>query len=221
MIDLVRLILEVSTLSKESFFRYFWLEFPRTQTELFGLLRDTHQLAVIRDATGSFEYVIKRTPQSPKVLAVINRRRIRFTRDGRWLFSWFCVAEDMEIEISHCRDSLEFSGSIQDLHLRLKSGGLMVEQMEGGEGVLQVLRRGSYGEGDPDDILGIIFWKTVFLLRGGRGVFILLSADEEFTILTASAALMPVADANEDLVRTVTLGEEQDSVVFRTHVLRV
>jgi hypothetical protein len=208
-------------LSHESLFRYIWLGFPRTQAELFGLLRNTHQLVVLPDPTGRFDYLVKRRAQSPKLLAMIRRRKIRFTTDGQWLFSWFCITEDMEIEISHCRDSLEFNGLISELHHRLSDHGLVVDQIEGSEGILRALRRGDYGEGKPRDILGIIFWKTVFLLRGGRGVFILLSAEDDFTILTASAGLTPVSDPNPDRVRTVIIGRETDSVVFKTELLRV
>ena len=214
--------MEVSTLKEQSFFDHIWMSFSRTKAELFGILRHTLGLYVAADTSGKYQFVVKRVAKSDTVLAGISGRRVQFTRHGQWLFSWFCVYEDMEAEIQQCGDSLQFDGPMQDLHQAIIGYRLVVEQIEGSDGVLRVIRRGGFGEGDSRQVLGIILWKTLFFLRGGRGVFIILTAeDERFVILTASQALVPVRDPDEDKVRTVLLGEDQSSVFFQTHMLRV
>tara|TARA_Y100000031_G_C8137795_1_gene346119 strand:+ start:266 stop:895 length:630 start_codon:yes stop_codon:yes gene_type:complete len=206
----------------DSFFDHIWLVFPRTQTELHGILSNTLGLHMVADTSGKYQFVVKQTSHVRRILAGVNGRKVQFTRLGQWLFSWFCVYEDMDAEIRRCKDSLQFSGSMSELHQQLAGHGLLVEQIEGSDGVLRVIRRGRFGGGDPRQVFGIIFWKTIFLVHGGRGIFIMLSADSEhFVILTASDALVPVGEADEDKVRTVLLGENRSSVFFRTHLLRV
>jgi len=151
-------------------------------------------------------------------------RTLEFLPGGAWLFSWLCVHQDMEAEVQGCKDSLCYQGDIDQLDLLLLSEGLIVDVVEGSEGFLRLVRRGSYGESDSDQIMALVFGKTLFFRKAARGLFILLSADSDhFEIISDSQALRSVASdqTDQEKIPTLLLGDQGDSLIFRTSLLRV
>lgn len=210
----------------QGFFKYLNLVFPRTKAELIGIFKHTLGLYVepsIHENRSCYLVYSSGIKTSRPALQIFDRT-LQFLPGGAWLFSWLCAHEDMEAEVQGCKDSLSYQGDIDQLDLLLLSEGLKVDVVEGGEGYLRLVRRGSYGQDDSDQILALIFWKTLFFRKAGRGLFILLSADSDhFEIISISDALQPVDDGETDQekIPTILLGDQGDSLIFRTSLLRV
>lgn len=213
-------------MKEQGFFQYLNLVFPRTKAELLGIFKITLGLYVelsIHENRPCHLVYGSGIKTSRPALRIFGRT-LEFLPGGAWLFSWLCTHEDMQAEVQGCKDSLAFQGDPDQLDLILLSEGLIVDVIEGSDQYLRLVRRGNYGEGDSDQIMALVFWKTVFFRKAGRGLFILLSAESaKFQIISASQALQPVVDdrANQDRIPTIMLGDQGDSLIFRTSLLRV
>jgi len=209
------------------------LEFPRTRTELHGMLRHNFHLTIHPDPeSGNTAFIafrpglVRDGDKTPAIAARIIDRKIRFTLRGQHQFSWFCLSENMGVEIKGCRNSLSFQGSVKEMIQYLTTQGLQTKPLVVELDDIRIVRLGRFGDGsgDPERIVAIVFWKTIFFLKGGRGPFITLSANSErFQILTASTGLIQLPDTDrvrQDEIKTVHLTDDGQSVFFQTQWVR-